>query len=438
VSININYDTVSVGYSDPIDGVVETTSPSSNWTLVSAADSLSAGDPVTLIDFNTNPHDAIYLGTYFDGTTYSPLVSWDTGDGIQYVLLGTSTGTYTYTTASYACYLRGTRILTAHGEVAIEDLQPGTLVVTRFGGLRPVKWIGIQSFYPIFLGRNNAPVRLRAGAIAPGVPHRDLLVSPDHSVVVGDHLVHARLLVNGITITQDVPEGQVDYLHIDLGVHDCVRAEGAWSESYAEQDNRGTFHNAAGFAAAFPEHQRVFQTMCMEQATRSHPALPKLRATVAAQIPPERLADDHDLHVMADGVRIDATPVSPREWRFDIPAGAASLRLRSRASVPAVLGLSNDDRCLGFCVTGLTVQTATSDVTLRPGSPLLGEEFFPVASNPGNWTRGDTALPAALAGDGNGPMALTVRGFGLPRYVRSAPVAACTAAPRSVPLSLAS
>jgi hypothetical protein len=63
-----------------------------------------------------------------------------------------------------------------------------------------------------------------------------------------------RLLVNGITITQDWCPDEIHYVHIELAQHDCVIAEGAWSETFAETpDNmRGKFHNAADYAARYP------------------------------------------------------------------------------------------------------------------------------------------------------------------------------------------
>jgi hypothetical protein len=43
------------------------------------------------------------------------------------------------------CFLKGTKIETAKGERKIEDLAIGDLLPTRFGGLRPIQWIGRYS-----------------------------------------------------------------------------------------------------------------------------------------------------------------------------------------------------------------------------------------------------------------------------------------------------
>jgi len=168
-------------------------------------------------------------------------------------------------TAAALCYLRGTRILTTTGEVCIEDLRIGDLVVTRFNGILPIRWIGRQSFDARFVKDNPAriPVCIHAGALGEKLPARDLSVSPSHAMLIDGQLILAKYLVNGITITQTWMPIRVDYLTLDLGRHDCVVAEGTWSETYADAgDLRGAFDNAAEYAALYPDapppEDRVF------------------------------------------------------------------------------------------------------------------------------------------------------------------------------------
>ena len=47
------------------------------------------------------------------------------------------------------------------------------------------------------------PVRIRRDAFAENMPHRDLLVSPDHAIFVDGKLICARQLMNGTTIRQE-------------------------------------------------------------------------------------------------------------------------------------------------------------------------------------------------------------------------------------------
>lgn len=155
------------------------------------------------------------------------------------------------------CFLRGTEILTPRGPAKIEELCIGDEVITHFGGISRIKWLGQQSYDRRFAMRNPAkmPVRISAGALAEGQPRRDLFVSPGHSVLIDGQLVLAQLLVNGVTITQgDAPE-RIDYIHIELDSHDCVLAEGCWSETYADAPGmRAQYHNADEFHQRYPDH----------------------------------------------------------------------------------------------------------------------------------------------------------------------------------------
>ena len=69
------------------------------------------------------------------------------------------------------------------------------------------------------------PIRIAAGAFPDGMPHRDLLVSPDHAVVFDGMLVPAKLLVNGASIAPDMACREVTYFHVELDRRDVILTE---------------------------------------------------------------------------------------------------------------------------------------------------------------------------------------------------------------------
>ncbi len=149
------------------------------------------------------------------------------------------------------CYLSGTRIAVLEGEIPVEDLRPGDLVITAAGDLRPVRWIGRQTVSTRFADPIRVlPIRIRAGAIAEGMPARDLLVSPDHAVLVGDILANANALVNGISVIRetDVPE-ILTYYHIEIAEHALILAEGLPAETFVDNISRQHFDNWAEYVA---------------------------------------------------------------------------------------------------------------------------------------------------------------------------------------------
>ena len=202
------------------------------------------GGALEVLDSNGNVLASVGLA----GGTYT---------GASYTLADDGAGAVLVSVAVSAaiCYLEGTQILTPTGEVKVETLKAGDTVVTRFSGLQKIRWIGRQSFSGESLKGDwrNIPVHIRAGALGDNVPSRDLYVSPGHSMLVDGTLLLAKNLVNGITITQGWTPEQVEYYQLDLGAHDCVLAEGAWSETFADAgDLREEFHNSADFTARFP------------------------------------------------------------------------------------------------------------------------------------------------------------------------------------------
>jgi Ca2+-binding RTX toxin-like protein len=177
----------------------------------------------------------------------------DTINGLPWINYQRPDGTFIHTQSweTVVCFAEGTRIVTPNGEDAVENLRAGDMALAmRNGqaGFEPLRWVG---FMDVAVPRNaamaakTAPILIKAGAIAPGMPARDLRVSPDHAMEVDGHLIPAKHLVNGSSIIQETWCRRVRYFHLELEAHGLLLSEGTWSESYLDDGNRHAFNNAA-------------------------------------------------------------------------------------------------------------------------------------------------------------------------------------------------
>ena len=188
--------------------------------------------------------------TYTADNANATIQALDAGETLTEVFTITSTrGTTTVTitingTDEPPCFVAGTLMETPHGKRPIEDLRAGDEIVTADNGVQRIRWIGSRA---IRFGegaelRALQPVVLRAHALGPGVPDRDIRLSPMHRVLVRDPLAQlltgeaevfcpVTRLVNGRSIVrQDVSE--VEYFHILFEDHQILRAHGCDSESF--------------------------------------------------------------------------------------------------------------------------------------------------------------------------------------------------------------
>ena len=143
------------------------------------------------------------------------------------------------------CFTPGTRIATQNGFCLVEDLQEGDRICTKDNGSQPVLWIGARRITGARLHAlpHLRPIRLRANVLGQDEPDGDLIVSPDHRILIkgkmsealyntDEVLVAAKDLVNDCTITIDHAVRSVTYIHIMLPTHQIVWANGIETESF--------------------------------------------------------------------------------------------------------------------------------------------------------------------------------------------------------------
>jgi hypothetical protein len=183
------------------------------------------------------------------------------------------------------CFLAGTRIATPSGETPVETLSIGDLVLGADGRARPVRWIGRQAVVSVFADpQRNFPVRVTAGALADNTPSRDLLVSPDHALLVDGLLVQAAALVDGIAVRHEpAPAERFTWYHIELADHALVLAEGAAAETYVDHVTRRRFDNFAEYEALYGAEVPAIPELALPRVKSARQLPAAVRARLAAR-----------------------------------------------------------------------------------------------------------------------------------------------------------
>ncbi|WP_380052442.1 Hint domain-containing protein [Falsihalocynthiibacter sp. SS001] len=147
------------------------------------------------------------------------------------------------------CFTSGTVIATTNGEKPVETLAAGDMVITRDNGIQEIRWVGSREMNAEEL-RSNAhlvPVLIRAGALGMGLPERDMLVSPNHRMLIASDrtalffedrevFASAKHLINSRDIIT-ASDRKTTYIHFMFERHEVVLANGAWTESFQPDDN---------------------------------------------------------------------------------------------------------------------------------------------------------------------------------------------------------
>ena len=148
-------------------------------------------------------------------------------------------------TSAIACFVSGNCILTDCGEVHVETLAIGDIVMPGRSGSslpRRVIWIGRRHIDCSRHPNPTAvwPIRVTANAFGEGLPVRDLYLSPEHAIYWEGTLLPIKELIDGQAVAQ-IERDCVTYWHVELDAHDVLLAEGLPAESYLANGNREEF-----------------------------------------------------------------------------------------------------------------------------------------------------------------------------------------------------
>ena len=189
-------------------------------------------DPVTAVEGPANGLSAIQVGEH-SGSNKS-LVSTDGGNSYDPVEVSDP--------GVIPCYAPGMEIMTPTGPRRVEVLRAGDEVTTLDLGPMTILWCSARN-EPFESGRDDEhPVLISAGSLGIGLPDRDLIVSPQHRILVGGHgqlcnmfseeaFVPAKALTSLPGVRFMYGKSQMKWYHFALKAHCPVIANGAVSES---------------------------------------------------------------------------------------------------------------------------------------------------------------------------------------------------------------
>lgn len=148
---------------------------------------------------------------------------------------------------AFAAFTHGTLIQTAEGHVAVEDLAPGTDILTAEGEVATLLWKGAITIVPgapTLRDRPEKLYRVTADAFGLGRPARDVLLGPDARLLTRDPGVRSAVgsdaafvpvaaLADGVSVIEVTPVNPVRVYHLVTARHCTILAGGLEVETFA-------------------------------------------------------------------------------------------------------------------------------------------------------------------------------------------------------------
>ncbi len=198
------------------------------------------GSDVDVLDLTGSDVDKIVYLVRPDGTTDSEAGTVHFTDG--------TTMTFSEIENVIPCFTPGTMIATPKGERLVEELVEGDRIITRDNGIQDIAWVGhkVMSGEALKASTHLRPVLIKAGSLGNGLPERDMMVSPNHRMLVASDLTQlyfderevlaaAKHLVGSAGV-DTAKVSATTYIHFMFERHEVVLANGAWTESFQPGD----------------------------------------------------------------------------------------------------------------------------------------------------------------------------------------------------------
>ncbi len=199
----------------------------------------SGGDDYDILDLRGSAPTGGRINVIYDSNPENGTVEFYDADD---KLLGTSQ--FEEIEKVIPCFTPGTLIATPRGEVPVETLKEGDRIITRDNGIQEIRWMGSKGLTgrELLQKEHLKPVLIQKGSLGYGLPERDMLVSPNHRVLVNNDktalyfeerevLVAAKHLT-GLAGVSRVDTMKTTYIHFMFDQHEVILSDGSWTESF--------------------------------------------------------------------------------------------------------------------------------------------------------------------------------------------------------------
>ncbi len=144
---------------------------------------------------------------------------------------------------AFAGFAQGTIFQAERGYMAIEDIQPGDMLMTADGTTEQVTWIGSATFSPNDLGDRMHLTRVMADSFGMNRPESFIslgsaarvLQAPAHlrgNIDAGRMMTPAHRFLDGVNVIEVMPPTPMRLFHIGMRRHTALIASGLEVESY--------------------------------------------------------------------------------------------------------------------------------------------------------------------------------------------------------------